>query len=83
MTVRTQQQRLRTRSLRPRIGRGARRVIPIVPAAVEPATERLARERDSGGPEDHALYHCHCGYVFEANVSATVGCPHCGDAQAW
>jgi len=41
------------------------------------------REREAGGPEDRALYQCSCGYVFEASVSTTVGCPHCGDAQAW
>jgi hypothetical protein len=42
---------------------------------------RRARER--GPLQDHALYKCHCGYVFEAAVSTTVGCPHCGDRQAW
>ena len=42
-----------------------------------------ARERDAGGPEDLALYRCSCGYVFEAAVSTTVGCPHCGGTQAW
>lgn len=34
-------------------------------------------------PQDHATYACRCGYVFEAAVSTSVGCPHCGDAQAW
>ena len=43
----------------------------------------LARERDADRPEDRAVYHCHCGYVFEAAVSTSVGCPHCGSAQAW
>ncbi len=32
---------------------------------------------------DHALYSCQCGYVFEAPVSTSVGCPHCGGTQAW
>jgi hypothetical protein len=34
-------------------------------------------------PQDSALYTCQCGYVFEAAVSTSVGCPHCGGAQAW
>ncbi|MBB4664558.1 hypothetical protein [Conexibacter arvalis] len=41
------------------------------------------RERDADRVEDRALYHCHCGYVFQAPVSTSVGCPHCGSAQAW
>jgi predicted Zn-ribbon and HTH transcriptional regulator len=43
----------------------------------------LARAKRSGGPEDHALYRCQCGYVFRAEVSTSVGCPHCGTSQAW
>lgn len=42
-----------------------------------------ARERFAGGPEDRAAYGCACGYVFEAPVSTTVGCPRCGGTQAW
>jgi hypothetical protein len=34
-------------------------------------------------PQDQATYACRCGYVFEAAVSTSVGCPHCGAAQAW
>jgi hypothetical protein len=41
------------------------------------------RVREAGGPIDHALYACACGYVFDAAVSTTVACPHCGDNQAW
>ena len=33
--------------------------------------------------QDQATYACRCGYVFEAPVSTSVGCPHCGDEQAW
>jgi hypothetical protein len=55
------------------------------PTASSPAPidtpERLARA--SGGPQDHALYQCSCGYVFDANVSTSVHCPHCGHTQAW
>jgi len=42
-----------------------------------------ARVREAGGPLDHAQYTCACGYVFDAAVSTTVACPHCGDNQAW
>jgi hypothetical protein len=45
--------------------------------------QTLARAKRSGGPEDRALYSCHCGYAFKAEVSTSVGCPHCGTSQAW
>jgi len=41
------------------------------------------RRREAGVPEDQAMYNCSCGYVFAAQVSTNVGCPHCGDTQAW
>jgi hypothetical protein len=41
------------------------------------------RERRTGGPQDQALYICRCGSAFQAVVSASVRCPHCGDPQAW
>jgi hypothetical protein len=41
------------------------------------------RHRRSGGPEDEATYSCTCGMVFEAKVSTSVCCPHCGAGQAW
>ena len=44
---------------------------------------RVQRRRREPAPEDHALYSCSCGYVFEADVSTSVGCPHCGGSQAW
>jgi hypothetical protein len=55
------------------------------PADGDPAADHPAerRHRESVAPEDHALYRCVCGFVFEADVSATVSCPHCGAAQAW
>jgi hypothetical protein len=80
MTVHTRQPRLRTPALNGRLARRARRT-PPAPAVLPPAPD--ARERESGGPEDRALYRCQCGCVFEASVSTDVGCPHCGDAQAW
>ncbi len=51
------------------------------PAPRDDATP--ARRRQHGPVEDNALYSCHCGFVFEAAVSTTVACPHCGDGQAW
>jgi hypothetical protein len=50
------------------------------PAPVSPAVDRAKR---SSCPEDTALYSCHCGYAFWAEVSTSVGCPHCGTGQAW
>jgi hypothetical protein len=41
------------------------------------------RARRSGGPQDRALYSCACGFAFTAKVTTTVGCPHCGQTQAW
>jgi hypothetical protein len=47
-------------------------------------TEAAQSHRRHGGPpEDHALYSCGCGFVFEAAVSTSVECPHCGSGQAW
>ena len=84
MTVKTRQQPRRTRSLRPQLGRSSKRAPATAPDDSLPASAASdTRERDAGGPEDHALYHCHCGYIFQASVSTTVGCPHCGGAQAW
>jgi len=41
------------------------------------------RAREFGGPVDQAQYTCGCGFVFDAAVSTTVACPHCGCGQAW
>jgi len=86
MTVRTRHHRLRTR---PGVRRqAARREASVVELGlVQPLPLPLpapqARERAAGGPQDLAAYRCSCGYVFEAAVSTTVGCPHCGGTQAW
>lgn len=43
-----------------------------------------ARHRHHHDPvQDTAVYNCTCGFVFEADVQTTVGCPHCGAEQAW
>lgn len=49
--------------------------------ADEFAEER--RMRDAGGPRDTSTYACGCGMVFEAAVTTSVSCPHCGAGQAW
>jgi hypothetical protein len=90
MTVHTRQ-RITARS---RLARGVARVTRESQALPQPeagddvptASGRPVaqqRERRAGGPEDTARYHCHCGFVFDAAVSASVACPHCGGAQAW
>jgi hypothetical protein len=83
MTVRTRPHRLTTR---PRLGRRATRAAGTTDALRQQEAQPQplqARERAAGGPEDTAAYRCSCGCVFDAPVSTTVGCPHCGDTQAW
>jgi len=57
------------------------------PVAVREDLERpdlaARRVREAGGPKDHACYSCCCGFIFDADVSTSVACPHCGDMQAW
>jgi hypothetical protein len=44
----------------------------------------VTRSRRQGGQsQDRALYACSCGFAFDALVSTSVGCPHCGRMQAW
>lgn len=58
---------------------------------VDQAPGRVARDREpiersrrlGGSSQDRALYSCSCGYAFDALVSTSVDCPHCGDRQAW
>jgi hypothetical protein len=52
------------------------------PRPVAPRTDEV-RARDAGGPLDSAFYGCGCGYQFNAAVSTSVSCPHCGSLQAW
>ena len=71
---------------RPAVRRDKARRLHVVPGPtpppepIHPAERRL---RDAGGPDDRATYACGCGYLFEAPVSTTVGCPNCGAQQAW
>jgi hypothetical protein len=46
------------------------------------ASERMRAQR-TPAPEDRALYRCGCGHAFKAEVTTSVGCPHCGTGQAW
>jgi hypothetical protein len=55
----------------------------IEPSPRNSVLQTLARAKRSGGPEDRALYSCSCGFAFKAEVSTSVGCPHCGTSQAW
>jgi hypothetical protein len=64
-----------------RTGPPRRRHAEPAPAAAAVEPEALVRE--AGGPDDTETHSCECGYVFEAAVSTTVACPHCGASQAW
>jgi hypothetical protein len=69
-----------------RLGRVAERRDDPNPAqnpTPDELTNAARREREAGVSEDHAVYTCQCGLVFEALVSTSVDCPHCGGAQAW
>jgi hypothetical protein len=58
--------------------RGQRR-----PPAASHAPQDASERKMDGGPQDRALYGCHCGSTFRAPVIASVACPHCGATQAW
>jgi hypothetical protein len=73
--MRSQLQRIKQRQ-RPRLREHAE---PLRPAPSEPEQ----RVREAGGPDDQATYTCSCGFHFEAPVSTSVACPHCGSGQAW
>jgi rubrerythrin len=68
---------------RVRSGRRRLHVVPDPEPRPEPVHPAERRMRDSGGPDDRAVYTCTCGYLFEAPVTASVTCPHCGAEQAW
>jgi hypothetical protein len=76
MRVRPLRQAIRRDIPAPRRGH-----LSSVPAPPELKEEQ--RVRESGGPEDRAFYTCSCGYAFDAAVTTSVSCPHCGAAQAW
>jgi rubrerythrin len=66
----------------------AREEDPVAEQQAHPealADEHVAerRHRASVAPEDVAHYVCSCGFQFQASVSTSVSCPHCGTGQAW
>ena len=76
------------------ISDGAGRPPSAVPSGARPLRARLDRPLTIATGDQHgwtgqrlatdqAVYTCQCGYVFEAPVSTSVGCPHCGGTQAW
>jgi hypothetical protein len=63
--------------------RGATRTTAPAATVTTESTPIGGRRREAGGMQDEAVYACECGFVFHAPVSTSVGCPHCGGAQAW
>jgi hypothetical protein len=73
---------MRHRNGRP--GRVAEREsVPPVSSPAATQSPALRRRREASMSQDEAMYACECGFVFQALVSTSVGCPHCGGAQAW
>jgi hypothetical protein len=94
MRVRTNRQiRTRHRGGPPRRGAVLGREAPVTEVTErEPNRAALGGEDDlfderrlraSGGPNDRVQYTCGCGFVWAADVSASVACPQCGASQAW
>jgi hypothetical protein len=91
MRLRTERHSKETRrrggpTSRPSLLRRDQPATPVAEPEVASEDDDLADERRlraSGGPNDRAQYACSCGYVWDADVSASVACPHCGAAQAW
>jgi hypothetical protein len=67
------------RSARPR----RRHVARVLAARAEPKSTPTRDQARVGPPQDRATYGCGCGYVFQADVTTSVGCPHCGSELAW
>jgi rubrerythrin len=82
MTVKA---RLNRRHARDRFRRDGRRLHAVMRRETpgQAAHAEVAPIREGGPPQDHAVYTCECGCVFEATVSTSVDCPYCGTAQAW
>ena len=52
-------------------------------ASARSAAQHRQERFQESAIHDRALYGCGCGLVFEADVSTSVECPHCGEMQAW
>ena len=63
--------------------RNARHAARAGGATAETARAVARNRRQGGQSQDRALYTCGCGFAFNAPVSTSVGCPHCGSTQAW
>jgi hypothetical protein len=72
-------QRITFLSERP--ARGKRHRVVRRTAAPKPTPTR--DQARVGPPQDRATYNCSCGYIFQADVTTSVGCPHCGSELAW
>ena len=74
-------QRITFRTERP--ARGKRhRVVRRTAARTAKSTPTRDQAR-VGPPQDRATYNCCCGYIFQADVTTSVSCPHCGSDHAW
>jgi hypothetical protein len=62
---------------------GSRRPALLTRRARHAAAPSRERNKRANISQDAALYSCGCGYVFKAEVTTSVGCPHCGTDQAW
>jgi hypothetical protein len=81
MAVRTNELRLRRRRHE---HAGYRMDRPRAADVVQQEAPTPGPRRRHGGPsQDQALYTCQCGLAFDAAVSTSVDCPHCGLTQAW
>jgi hypothetical protein len=78
-------QRITIRTERPARGK-RRRVVRRAAAHASTPKAPPSPTRDQarvGAPQDRATYNCSCGYIFQADVTTSVGCPHCGTELAW
>lgn len=83
MTVQVRSKRLQSAQGR-RHAAGGHLVNRAAPSPAQSVGDRRTREQPRRSlSNDRAVYKCLCGYVFEAPVSTSVGCPHCGGTQAW
>jgi hypothetical protein len=62
---------------------GSRRPALLTRRARHAAAPSRERNQRANVSQDAAVYSCECGYVFKAEVTTSVGCPHCGIDQAW
>jgi hypothetical protein len=71
-----------TERIRNRTERSARPKRRRARHAPRPASPTRDQAR-VGPPQDRATYNCACGFIFQADVTTSIGCPHCGSELAW